>query len=97
LVPIFDLVDVIGGEESPYTRIVPSRTTTPNIKLNHKLNYRSEKKLNKGMSKRKGLSVEEKRSRLLELFYEKKDVYNYKVRIMSLLQDIRSTSAMFWS
>ncbi|GIY04044.1 meiotic nuclear division protein 1 homolog [Caerostris extrusa] len=30
------------------------------------------------MSKRKGLSVEEKRNRMLEIFYEKKDVYQLK-------------------
>lgn len=30
------------------------------------------------MSKRKGLSVEEKRQRMLELFYEKKDVFQLK-------------------
>ncbi|CAL1273293.1 unnamed protein product [Larinioides sclopetarius] len=30
------------------------------------------------MSKKKGLSVEEKRNRMLEIFYEKKDVYQLK-------------------
>ncbi|GFT89063.1 meiotic nuclear division protein 1 homolog [Nephila pilipes] len=30
------------------------------------------------MSKKKGLSVEEKRTRMLEIFYEKKDVYQLK-------------------
>lgn len=30
------------------------------------------------MSKKRGLSVEEKRSRMLEIFYEKKDVFQLK-------------------
>jgi len=30
------------------------------------------------MSKRKGVSAEEKKNRLLDLFYDKKDVFNYK-------------------
>jgi len=33
------------------------------------------------MSKRKGVSVDEKRKRMLEIFYEKKEVFQLKVSL----------------
>lgn len=38
------------------------------------------------MSKRKGVSADEKRSRMLELFYEKKEFFQLKVSFVSVIE-----------
>jgi hypothetical protein len=40
------------------------------------------------MSKQKGLSVEEKRTRMLQIFYEKKEFFQLKVRLFTKLKSM---------